>query len=79
MDNPNLKLALLLASRGVKVFPCREKKGAKRNKKGEFPKEKAPYTINGFHDAATDELSIYRWWKQWPNAIVGMPSHYFRI
>ena len=51
----NLETALRLASHGIAVFPCKP--------------DKSPYTPNGHKDAATDELSIQRWWRQHPDAL----------
>lgn len=49
---------------GVPVFPCRERE----------PGRKRPYTPRGFHDATRDPVVITRWWRQWPNALIGMPT-----
>ncbi len=46
---------------GWKVFPLR-------------PRDKAPLTANGFHDATTDVEQIREWWRQWPDANIGMPT-----
>ena len=51
----NLEVALRYAFHGIAVFPCKP--------------EKSPYTPNGFKDAVTDEFTIRRWWKQYPEAI----------
>ena len=53
--------ALSLAKREIPVFPCRAD-----NKK--------PYTACGFKDAVTDPAIIEGWWKQWPDALIGVPS-----
>jgi hypothetical protein len=52
--------ALGLARRGVPVFPCRA--------------DKAPHTSSGFKDATTDERVIQRWWRRWPDALIGVPT-----
>ena len=54
----NLETALHFAAYGLPVFPCKP--------------DKSPYTANGFKDAATDELSIQRWWRQFPDALPGI-------
>jgi Bifunctional DNA primase/polymerase, N-terminal len=48
----------------VPVFPCRENE----------PRRKRPYTGRGFHDASRDPAIIRAWWRQWPNALIGMPT-----
>lgn len=57
-----MQAALDYAARGWYVFPCIEK--------GE--KAKKPYTKNGFKDASTDPKIIRQWWKQYPNALIGI-------
>jgi hypothetical protein len=53
--------ALSLAERGISVFPCRSE-------------NKRPYTTHGFKDASTDPAVIKAWWKEKPDALVGVPS-----
>jgi hypothetical protein len=52
--------ALRLIQRGVPVFPCMENKW--------------PLTPHGFHDASSDLQIIQWWWKQWPHALIGIPT-----
>jgi hypothetical protein len=54
-----LNFALDYAHRGWAVFPCR-------------PQDKRPYTASGFKEASTDELTVKRWWQQWPHAMIGV-------
>ena len=73
--NYTLESALQYAGRGWHVFPCREAPGEPyQDKKGNWitPKEKKPYTANGLYDATTDPAKIQRWWKKWPNALIGV-------
>jgi hypothetical protein len=56
-----LDAALQYAGRGWQVFPCN-------------PKNKQPLTKHGFKDATTDPATIQRWWRQNPNAIIGVPT-----
>jgi hypothetical protein len=58
-----LEQALTHADR-VPVFPCRECE----------PGRKRPYTGRGFHDATRDSGIIKAWWRQWPAALIGMPT-----
>lgn len=66
-ETPMLELALDYAARGIPVFPCREVDS-------EEGSAKQPYTSNGFRGATTRENIIRRWWKDHPNAAVGMPT-----
>jgi hypothetical protein len=52
--------ALRLARYGRPVFPCRA--------------DKKPYTLHGFQDASTDAHIIRTWWRQWPDALVAVPT-----
>src|SRR5262249_715167 len=37
-------------------------------------RHKEPLTKHGFKDATTDAGAIRRWWKRWPDALIGMPT-----
>lgn len=54
-------LALSLAAAGTPVFPCR-------------PENKRPYTSNGFKAASIFANVVRRWWSDWPDALIGMPT-----
>lgn len=56
-----LNAALRYAELGYRVFPC-------------APSSKAPLTKHGFHDATCDAEQIERWWTQYPNANIGIPT-----
>jgi hypothetical protein len=56
-----MKAALSLAERGISVFPCKAA-------------DKRPHTPRGFKDASTDPAIITEWWKQYPDALVGVPT-----
>jgi Bifunctional DNA primase/polymerase, N-terminal/Primase C terminal 1 (PriCT-1) len=56
-----LGAALGHAMDGRPVFPCR-------------PTDKAPFTAHGFKDATTDLSVIERLWRQFPGALIGMPT-----
>ena len=51
--------ALALAGRGLPVFPCQQ--------------DKKPYIKGGFHKASTDENVIRAWWREFPDALMGVP------
>jgi len=61
-----LDRALALVARKFPVFPCRNLPGNADDKK--------PYTAHGFKDASTDPAIIARWWRQWPDALIGVPT-----
>lgn len=50
-----------LAAEGVAVFPIRAG-------------EKRPLTRHGFKDATIDHAVIDRWWTEWPDANLGIPT-----
>lgn len=60
-DNQLLLAALDYAKKGYSVFPLQQK-------------GKKPLTSNGFKDASTNPEQIRRWWEQWPNANIGLPT-----
>lgn len=61
-DRPSrlLTAALRYAELGFAVFPVR-------------PGGKRPITANGFHDATTDHVVIEAWWRDTPDANIGLP------
>jgi len=61
-----LDLALALAAKSVPVFPCRNLPGNADDKK--------PYTLHGFKDASADPVVVTQWWRQWPDALIGVPT-----
>lgn len=61
-DAPDLSTAAtMLAGRDIPVFPC-------------APRAKQPQTNHGFRDATTDLPTVRKWWHQWPDANIGMPT-----
>lgn len=58
-----LESALEYCELGLPVFPCN-------------PKSKAPLISGGegFKDASSDPGMVRGWWKQWPEAAIGMPT-----
>lgn len=59
--SPLGKMALAYGQMGWPVFPLK-------------PLGKTPLTRQGFHDASTDVRQIRQWWKQHPNANIGLPT-----
>ncbi len=63
------------------MFPCRECDGRPYLKPGKgdappetvTPRAKAPYVTIGLKAATTDEEQIKTWWRQYPNALIGLP------
>ena len=64
MHHVLLHAALELSAKSIAVFPCRST--------GEG--SKAPLTRNGFRDASTVPDRILHWWKQNPQAAIGVPT-----
>jgi hypothetical protein len=62
-----LAAALAYATHGLPVFPC-------RNDPANPAQHKKPLTKHGFKDATTDADAIRRWWRRWPNALIGLPT-----
>jgi hypothetical protein len=52
--------AMCLALRGCPVFPCQQ--------------NKQPFTAHGFKDATTDIDQIAAWWRDWPEALLAVPT-----
>ncbi|MBN8647957.1 MAG: AAA family ATPase [Caulobacterales bacterium] len=62
-NNPNLPMidkAKEWAKLEYPVFPCNQ--------------DKKPITINGFKDATTVKAQIEEWWRENPNALIGIPT-----
>jgi putative DNA primase/helicase len=60
----SLETSLAFSKRGWRVFPCIPR----------GPRRKQPLTPNGFRDASTDLAIIARWWRRWPNALIGLAT-----
>jgi hypothetical protein len=59
-----LDQAIAYAALRRPVFPCRwQESGRKR-----------PLTPRGFLDASCDPAIIGKWWRRWPEALIGMPT-----
>ena len=58
-----IQYALAYAARGWRVHPLK-------------PREKTPITRNGCKDATANPDQIHRWWKQWPDANIGLATGY---
>lgn len=67
--------ALAYVRRGWAVFPCRERDETVRLGNGNTRtfKAKAPYTGKGLKDATRDEQRVTAWWRQHPDALIGVP------
>ncbi|MGO1304724.1 MAG: bifunctional DNA primase/polymerase, partial [Sphingomonas parapaucimobilis] len=67
--------ALAYVRRGWAVFPCRERDETVRLAGGgeRTFKAKAPYTGKGLKDATRDEQRVVAWWRQHPDALIGVP------
>ena len=60
-ENLLLRSAQEYAALGKRVLPCR-------------PSGKEPLTEHGFRDATADARQIHRFWKQWPDANIGIAT-----
>ena len=60
-DNEFLTAALGYLDNGFYVFPLK-------------PKSKEPLTPGGFKDASNDPDKIRAWWRQYPNANIGIAT-----
>lgn len=72
-----LELATHYVSHGLKVFPCRSKAEEVTDPyTGEVTTlgEKTPLTSNGFRGATRFQHIIKRWFSDWPDAAVGLPT-----
>jgi KaiC/GvpD/RAD55 family RecA-like ATPase len=69
-----LKAALKYAERGWQVFPLHTptKSGCSCRNRDCTSSGKHPRTRNGLKDATTDVRKITAWWKQWPDANIGI-------
>lgn len=72
----NHALALYLATEhGFPVFPAREKAHRYTDRKSGKTRTltaKSPYTVHGLKEATTDTVQISTWWKNHPDALVGV-------
>jgi hypothetical protein len=71
------KSALWYAKNGIPVFPLHYSvDGGCSCHKPDCGKHigKHPLTPNGFLDATTDVAQVKAWWRQWPDANIGMPT-----
>ncbi len=76
MQTP-LELAQHYVAQGWPVFPCRshaEEHGDQATGEIITLGEKTPLTPNGFKGATRFPRIIERWWSDWPNAAVGLPT-----
>ncbi len=72
-------VALSYLDRGWPIFPCRHADETTDNfdpETGEVEvlKVKTPLTANGFKAATRFKHIIERWWRDWPEAMVGVPT-----
>jgi hypothetical protein len=63
----------LVEEYGLPVFPCWERDHT-HDAKGEPRGRKSPRTPNGFKDASKNFAQLERWWTDWPDAFIGVPT-----
>jgi len=56
-QTPLFDKAIMLARRGIPVFPCNA--------------DKQPTTANGLHDATTDPATLWALWQRYPGCLIG--------
>ena len=57
------------------IFPCRARTETVTESGRTWTYHpKSPLTHNGFHAATQDANEIRSWWRQWPEALVGVPT-----
>lgn len=69
-----LEQAINYAELGFYILPCRNKHGGSvLSSKGKWIEllPKAPLIPNGLNSATRDLSQIEKWWKRWPNAMIG--------
>lgn len=72
--NGILDAALAYAARGWPVFPCRAADSPELKDSGKPKWEaKAPLIKDGLNAASADADQVRRWWKRWPDALIGLP------
>lgn len=67
--------AVVRLAQRVPVFPCRRNSElVESNGRSRLLKPKSPLTQRGFLDASQDPEQIRAWWRQHPEALVGVPT-----
>lgn len=72
-----IELATHYVALGLKVFPCRSRaEEAIDPHTGEVTTldEKTPLTSNGFKNSTRFQHIVNRWWSDWPDAAIGIPT-----
>ena len=66
---------LVAFSRRYPIFPCRARpETVTEDGRSRTLNAKSPLTHNGFHAATQEAAQIRTWWRQWPEALVGVPT-----
>jgi hypothetical protein len=77
MSDACLRAALAYAAEGLRVFPLHSMRGSKWACSCGTPCDspgKHPRTLNGCKDATTDRHQIGAWWREWPDANIGVAT-----
>ena len=71
-----LEAALQYAAQGWPVFPCRSRNEPGKDRDGQpiIRKPKSPLTQYGFKEATKTKRIIERWWRDNPDAMIGVPT-----
>jgi hypothetical protein len=62
---PNLTTALKYARRGIRIFPCAT--------------SKRPLLDDWLNSSSAEEITITEWWKQNPDALIGLPTKHLDL
>lgn len=65
----NVAVAMRMARAGLTVFPC----DWKAKPDNQSSPTKRPLVLHWKEDATDDPEQILKWWRRWPNALVGLP------
>lgn len=71
-----LSAAIWYAGNSFPVFPVHNVRGGRCScgrHNCEYP-GKHPRTVHGFRNATKDPAQIRKWWEEWPDANIGVPT-----
>jgi hypothetical protein len=70
----NHRVALEYARAGISIFPCNPTLNLEKQEKGFITPKKNPILVKSWSQEATaDEMTIDKWWRNNPDALIGLP------